>query len=171
MQTPARSKHPKASRCKKNESTAMVIVNLSLRSKSIKQSPGKQVCSIPATPSSLLSSKDQFLLQHYFWTVSALLSTTHDRSINTYCRIILPMAYSCDMLLNTLLLVSTTHLACRYEQFAVELPHYRNRVLPSLISRIEAWDGFDVSVLATVIMLSINEVCQYIAFKFLLHHV
>lgn len=68
------------------------------------------------------------------------------------------MAMSCDLLLNTLLLVSTSHLASRYEQFELELPNYRNRVLPNLIDRIDRWDGFDVTTLATIIMMSINEV-------------
>ncbi|KAK5275403.1 hypothetical protein LTR40_013093, partial [Exophiala xenobiotica] len=112
---------------------------------------------LQAAPPSVLSPKDQFLLQHYFYTVSGLLSSTHDRTINTYCRVILPMAMSSDLLLDTLLLVSTSHLASTYEKFALDLPHYRNRVLPKLINRINTWEGFDATTLATIIMMSINE--------------
>ncbi len=116
------------------------------------------ISKLQAAPPSVLSPKDQFLLQHYFYTVSGLLSSTHDRSINTYCRVVLPMAMSSDLLLDTLLLVSTSHLASTYEEFALELPHYRNRVLPKLINRINTWEGFDPTTLATIIMMSINEV-------------
>lgn len=110
------------------------------------------------SPPSPLSSKDQFLLRHYLFTVSGLLSSTPDRSINTYCRVILPMAMSSNLLLNTLLLVSASHLSSRYEHFALDIPHYRNRVLPMLISSIANWQGFDIVILATIIMMSINEV-------------
>ncbi|EXJ96084.1 hypothetical protein A1O1_01210 [Capronia coronata CBS 617.96] len=121
---------------------------------------GSEVSRLPAAPSSIMSSKEQFLLQHYFYTVSGILSSTHDRTINTYCRVVLPMAMSSNMLMDTLLLVSTSHLASRYEQFAVDLPHYRSRVLPRLIGRINSWDGFDPTMLATIIMMAINEIFE-----------
>lgn len=111
-----------------------------------------------ATPSSSLSSKDLFLLQHYFYTVANLLSSSHDRSVNTYRMVILPMAMSSEMLLNAILLVSTAHLSSRYEHVALDLPQYRQRVLPSLIDRINSWQRFEATTLATIIMLSINEV-------------
>ncbi|KAJ9613729.1 hypothetical protein H2204_014692 [Knufia peltigerae] len=70
------------------------------------------------------------------------------------------MAMSSPLLLNTLLLVSAAHLACRYEQFALDIPRYRNRVLPTLISFVEKWKGFDIVLLATIIMMSIHEVFE-----------
>lgn len=132
----------------------------SSRKASTTQPPGFDMATLklPPSPTSTLTSDDQFLLQHYFYTVSGLLSSTHDRSINTYCRVVLPMAMSCEMLLNTLLLVSASHLASRYDSFALDLPRYRNRVLPQLIKRVNSWAGFDPIMLATIIMMSINEV-------------
>lgn len=168
MQSVSRTKRPKAAKPKEVEAIAAPAEP----SPAGNSSPGaaesaeslrpKLSSSLVMPPSSLskLSSKDQFLLQHYFYTVSGILSSTHDRSINTYCRVILPMAMSSDMLMDTLLLVSTSHLSSRFEQFSLELPRYRSRVLPRLISRIDSWDGFDPTMLATIIMLSINEVTK-----------
>ncbi|KAL2427351.1 hypothetical protein ABEF95_012098 [Exophiala dermatitidis] len=134
----------------------------SSRKASTTQPPGFDMATLklPPSPTSTLTSDDQFLLQHYFYTVSGLLSSTHDRSINTYCRVVLPMAMSCEMLLNTLLLVSASHLASRYDSFALDLPRYRNRVLPQLIKRVNSWAGFDPIMLATIIMMSINEIFE-----------
>ncbi|EXJ79289.1 hypothetical protein A1O3_08791 [Capronia epimyces CBS 606.96] len=150
----SRTKNPKTPKCKERTSTSLAPSPCVTEPAESSQS---ELSRFLVAPPSTLSSKDQFLLQHYFYTVSGLLSSTHDRSINTYCRVVLPMAMSCDMLLNTLLLVSNSHLASRYEQFSWDLPHYRSRVLPTLISRINAWDGFQPTMLATIIMLSINE--------------
>ncbi|KAI1608102.1 fungal-specific transcription factor domain-containing protein [Exophiala viscosa] len=152
MQSTSRIKSSKARRRSSQNGTG----GNSIREEA--QAPKLALSKLRAAPSSILSSKDQFLLHHFFYTVSGLLSSTHDRSINTYCRVVLPMAMSSDLLLNTLLLVSTSHLASTYEQFALELPHYGNRVLPKLINRINTWQGFDATTLATIIMMSISEV-------------
>ncbi|KAK4941936.1 hypothetical protein LTR10_018266 [Elasticomyces elasticus] len=152
MQSSSRTRNPKSRPLTRGDGA---------RAPSIREeapAPELALTKLQAAPSSVLSSKDQFLLHHFVYTVSGLLSSTHDRSINTYCRVVLPMAMSSDLLLDTLLLVSTSHLPSTYEQFAPDLPHYRNRVLPKLINRINTWDGFDATALATIIMMSINEV-------------
>lgn len=161
MQTSSRTKNYKRHRIEAGSALATGPQRVQSPAQRIDGSQGSSECMpmrLMASCQSTLSSTDQFLLQHYFYTVSGLLSSTPDRSINTYCRVILPMAMSCDLLLNTLLLVSTSHLASRYEQFELDLPHYRNRVLPDLIDRINKWDSFDATTLATIIMMSINEV-------------
>ncbi|KIW19855.1 hypothetical protein PV08_00430 [Exophiala spinifera] len=122
----------------------------------LQQSVGR-LCS---SPPSHLSSKDQALLKHYVHHVSGLLSSTDDRTINTYCNTILRMAWDSNLLMNTLLLVSASHLAGRSEQTALDVPHYRHRVLPELRAYVANWQGFDKIILATIIMMSINEVFE-----------
>ncbi|RJE21912.1 hypothetical protein PHISCL_05757 [Aspergillus sclerotialis] len=56
--------------------------------------------------------------------------------------------------------VSATHLATRYESFRIPSILYRDRVLNGLINSIHAQDGFQMTTLATIIMLNIHEVFE-----------
>lgn len=107
-----------------------------------------------------MSSNDVFLVQHFFYTISGLLSSTSDRSINTYCHLILPMALSSTLVLDAVLLLSTTHLSSRFDAFQAENTRHRARVLKSLIGRIDAYHGggFDLTTLTTILLLSMTEV-------------
>jgi hypothetical protein len=109
-------------------------------------------------PPSKLASEKSFLLQHFFYTISGLLSSTSDSSINTYCRVIIPMGLSSDLLLDAIFLVSSSHLATRFDPFNYRTAWYKNRVLNGVIKSIRSQSGFEVTTLATIIMLSIHEV-------------
>ncbi|OIW23556.1 hypothetical protein CONLIGDRAFT_657744 [Coniochaeta ligniaria NRRL 30616] len=123
----------------------------------------------PPGPSNLpmlppgLSGNDVFLVQHFFYTISGLLASTSDRSINVYCHLMLPMALSSPLVLDAVLLLSATHLSSRYPSFQPsDSRYYRARVLSGLIDRIDTYrsGAFELTTLATIILLSIAEVFE-----------
>jgi len=73
------------------------------------------------------------------------------------------MALSCDgaVLLDSVPLVSAAHLASRYEIFNLRVVWYKSRVLNALIGWIHGWRGFEITTLATIIMLSIHDVSKF----------
>ncbi|KAH8909338.1 hypothetical protein BR93DRAFT_949817 [Coniochaeta sp. PMI_546] len=109
-----------------------------------------------------LSGNDVFLVQHFFYTISRLLASTSDRSINVYCHLMLPMALSSPLVLDAVLLLSATHLSSRYDAFQASNARYRARVLHALIGRIDTYHGgfFELTTLATILLLSITEVFE-----------
>lgn len=134
-----------------------------------------QVTHTPAIPPNFptlppcLRGTDVFLVQHFYYTISGLLASTSDRSINTYCHLMLPMALSSPLVLDGVLLLSATHLSSRYDTFQAPSARYRARVLKGLIDRIasaacreevDVSSLFEITTLATIILLSIAEVFE-----------
>lgn len=130
----------------------------------LQKSPRPEFSTLPKPVSSFpgKGSKDIFLMQHFYYTISGLLSSTEDKSINTYNLVILPMAFSSDGLLNTLLSLSATHLSSRFPEFGIFATYYKGLALNSLIHQMgeECSHDLDEITLATIIMLSIHEVGQ-----------
>ncbi|OKL55873.1 hypothetical protein UA08_08859 [Talaromyces atroroseus] len=108
-----------------------------------------------------LSEDQTFLFHHFFYTLSRLIVSASDDSINVYRNVIIPMAFSCPDVLDSLLLLAATHLSSRYDKFTRHNAVYKGRVLRALIRRLETdKDLSDISTLTTIIMLSINEVFE-----------
>lgn len=138
----------------------------------------------PATPAPAFpllpgqhTETDVFLLQHYFFTISSLLSSTPDRTVNTYLSTVLPLMLEHDFLLKIVLALSAVHLSSRFpDQFTVYADKLKGCGMRGLIDRLgcdktrrdnypqvsaslssELWDE---GVLATIIMLGILEVFE-----------
>ncbi len=111
--------------------------------------------------SSHRNGADVFLLQHYFFTVSSLLSSTPDRSVNTYVSTILPLMLEHDCLLDTVLALSAVHLSSRFpNSFSIYGEKLKGDGMRGLIQRLDKcrdkwWDD---GVLATIIMFGLLEV-------------
>ncbi|CAK7227120.1 hypothetical protein SCUCBS95973_006435 [Sporothrix curviconia] len=105
---------------------------------------------------------DVFLLQHYFFTVSSLLSSTPDRSVNTYVSTILPLMLEHECLLNTVLALSAVHLGSRFPgSFSVYGEKLKGDGMRGLIQRLDQCreqQQWDDGVLATIIMFGLLEV-------------
>ncbi|KAJ9142400.1 hypothetical protein NKR23_g7140 [Pleurostoma richardsiae] len=127
-------------------------------SKAVSQDLGGVASLSPLPPG--LSHDQSFLIQHFFYTISGLLASTDDRSINVYCGVILPMAFSSPLVLDSVLLLSATHLASRYDQFSPHNAKYKAQVLRALIHRVGAWSEFELTTLTSIILLSINEIFE-----------
>lgn len=125
----------------------------------------KGSCSSPPmqrtlSPSPSRNDRDGFLLQHFYFTVADLLSSTSDRSTNTYCMVIMPMAQNSEVLHDAILSISAAHLSSRSPEFAICASQYRARVLCALISTVHNAHELDETTLAIVTMLFLQEVSR-----------
>jgi len=113
------------------------------------------------SPFQHLHGKDQHLLRHFIRVVSRTLSVVHEDDSNPYLRLIIPLAGTCNVVQESLLALSASHLRRIYPEVLERGLAHQNNALASLNSLIS--NNLRESAeqtLAAVLILCMIEVCD-----------
>ncbi|KAH8672596.1 fungal-specific transcription factor domain-containing protein [Tricladium varicosporioides] len=116
--------------------------------------------SIPA-PFDITDIKDQHLLRHFIRTVSRSLSVVHQDTSNPFLRLIVPLAGSSKVVMESLLALSAAHLRGVYPEILRKGLSHQNKALKSLNEIISSRTlESSEETLATVLLLCMIEICD-----------